>query len=113
MGDQAVQPVGFIGIQPAVQGIGLTGLKQAVKSDPMRGVALRNLEEGAAAFSNIGVRIMSEMMIQLLTLPLEQDQGSQAGHNSLLSDTADEEFYPSLALSERITCFVCQTSLDE
>src|SRR3954470_20168096 len=48
MGDQALGPRGVVQVEPGVEGVGVAGLQQAVLGDPMRRIAVGDLQQGGS-----------------------------------------------------------------
>ena len=79
--DHALEAEFLVEVEPGVDGIRLPALQEAVLSDGMRRHAISDLQQGSAAFTDIGSRIVVTVMTKLVGLGLTQVEGpAVSGH---------------------------------
>jgi hypothetical protein len=80
VGNQAREPFGFIQGQPMIDRIGITWFQQALLRYSIRGLPLADFQNGATAFSHIGVGMMVAILFQASTLCRSQLNGAADSH---------------------------------
>ena len=84
--DHALEAEFLVEVESGIDGIGFSAFQQAVESDGMRRHASGDLQQGSAAFTDIGSWVVVTVMTKLLGLGLSQVEGpTVSGHGFCLS----------------------------
>jgi hypothetical protein len=73
MGDQPLDPRGLVQVEPGVEGVGVAGLQQPVLGDPMRRIAVGDLQQGGSALADVGAGIVVAQLKELVALLFGQE----------------------------------------
>ncbi len=84
--DHALEAEFLVEVKPGVDGIGFSALQEAMLSDGMRRHTISTLQQGSAAFTDRGLRVVVTVMTKLVGLGLTQVEGPAiSGHGWYLS----------------------------
>jgi hypothetical protein len=70
--DHTPEAKAFVPIEPAIDGIGFAWLQEAMTGNGVGGLPIGNFQQGGAAFTDIGPRIMIAVVAEVLVLGVGQ-----------------------------------------
>src|SRR5215207_10501744 len=80
VGEQAGQPFLQVMAEPGVDGVGVAAAEQAGTGHGVGGVAVGDLEQGGAAFADVGLGVAVSVVEQLGALAVRERQGAALVH---------------------------------
>jgi hypothetical protein len=80
MGEEAGQALVVVMGEPGVNGVGVAGAEQSGAGDGVRGIPVGDLEQGGAAFADVGLGIVVAMVEQFGALVVRERQGLALVH---------------------------------
>jgi hypothetical protein len=84
--DHALEAEFLVDVEPGVDGIGVSALQEAVLGNGMGRHAISDLQQGSAAFTDVGSWVVVTVMTKLVGLGVSQVEGPAiSGHGCCLS----------------------------
>jgi hypothetical protein len=80
VGEQAREPFVAVVVKPGVDGVGVAVTEQAGVGHGIRGMPIRDLEDGGTAFADVGFGIVIAAIKQLGALVVRERQGTALVH---------------------------------